>query len=183
MIEEDETEIHTETPQPSRIGSLIKRIETSTGEQPVELGSQSYSDLTTQELDEAFTAIDANPKVKEVQVAANVSRNGAQHIVDSFLTGDVESLDFDIFSRVMDPSQYKLQRFQDRSEADVEAFNDAEDRRVKEIVSLFSVHKSRKRDRDGKLINTVPELPAHLLEAKLVPTIKRRKAAKFAPES
>lgn len=179
MGTEEETVAESEQSQPTRIDSLLTRIKINTGEQPAVLGSQSYNDLATQELDTAFDAIKENPAIKEVVVEATVSGNGADVIVDGFLQSDLRRLDFDILGKVNDPSQYRLSNYQDSCAARVDEFNEAEDRRATQILTLFQATASRKRGRDGKPANQLPSIPDHVIQEHLIPAIRRRKSADF----
>ncbi len=133
----DDEEDQSTQQQPTRIDSLIMRIESNTGDEAVVLGSQSYNYLTTQEVDDAVEAINDNPKIQEVKVEATVSRNGAEKIVDGFLEGNVPQLDFDMFRTVFDPSQPRLMARQAQAERDVELYNEREERRTSELLTLF----------------------------------------------
>lgn len=179
MIDE-ETDIQSEHPQqPSRTDSLITRIKTNTGDEPVILGSQSYYDLSTQEVEAVLEAVDENLNITAIEVTATVSGNGADRIIDGFIAGNVTDLTFDILYRVDDPSQARLTRYMYAAEDKVETYNLREEQRTTGLLTMFRRAQPLKRKRDDEPVKYIPALPDDILREELKPAIQRKKTARF----
>lgn len=148
-----------------RTDGLIKRIKLNTGDTPSIIGSQSYDELSTQEIEDVNEVINDNTNISAIQVAVNVSHNAAEKFLQNFLAnGTVSELRFNVMHRVNNPSQWRLMQLEEEFEERVETHNIQRRQQEEQSLVILSVMWSRK----------MPSLPPELLRDNLKPFIKSR---------
>lgn len=173
----DEVDTEEEIVQPSRIDSLKARIKNHHGDTPIEISSDEYIYVNTQEVEEIANEIGKNTNINSIDIGVTVSTNGAEHIVRSFLRNEyAEELRFHIFGRVADPSQLRLMRTEDDLKGMVDSHNYLQERNQQTTLFLLSVMNNRKRQRQAgtEEAPTQTALPSDVLRT-LQPMITSKK--------
>lgn len=179
---EEETDTQEELQHDSRTDSLKARIKNHNGETPLEIISDKYHYLDTQEVTEITDVIAENPKINAINVEVNVSENGAERIVNSFLKNEyANELRLNVFNRVENPSQWRVIRTQTYLKKIVASHNDIQQWREQKALLILSAignsNNRRKRQRHGNESSKIdlPALPDAVLRDKLAPMLTSKK--------